>query len=371
MPEPQAVSIPLLNPNEPEALLAAVHVTEGQHVAEGEVLCTLETTKSTAELTAEREGYVVQLALQAGQTVHAGERLCYLADTPDWKPNSVLDVTEIFQNTAGDQSLPAGLRISQPALKLARELGMELSLLPQGVFVTENMVRELAVRAGLPAQAQPAFDPTAILIYGGGGHGKALIDLLRALKVYRIVGIIDDHLSRQEPGQQIMGLPILGGAEALPKLYQQGIRLAVNAVGGIGNISVRIRVFERLAAEGFHCPALIHPTAFVEPSAQIAGGVQVFPLAYIGSEAQIGYGAIINTGAIVSHDCRIGDYVNLSPGAILAGEVQVGEGTLIGMGVTINLRTRIGRGARVGNSAVVKADVPDEGVVRAGTIWPD
>ena len=29
------VTIPLLNPNEPEALLAALHVSEGQQVAEG------------------------------------------------------------------------------------------------------------------------------------------------------------------------------------------------------------------------------------------------------------------------------------------------------------------------------------------------
>ncbi len=79
---------------------------------------------------------------------------------------------------------------------------------------------------------------------------------------------------------------------------------------------------------------------------------------------------IINTGAIVSHDCVLGDYTNLSPGAILAGTVQVGSGVLIGMGATINLEARIGAGARIGNGATVKSDVPEMGVVRAGTVWP-
>jgi sugar O-acyltransferase (sialic acid O-acetyltransferase NeuD family) len=213
-------------------------------------------------------------------------------------------------------------------------------------------------------------DPPAVIIYGGGGHGKALIDLVRLLRSYRIVGIIDDGLARDDPHRQIMGLPLLGGAEALPGLYAQGIRLAVNAVGGIGDITVRIQVFQRLAEAGFSFPTVIHPASVVEPSALLSSGAQVFPLAYVGSEASIGFGAIINTGAIVSHDCVVGDYANLSPGAILAGEVQVGEGALVGMGVTINLRTRIGRGARIGNSAVVKSDVPENGVVRAGTTWP-
>ena len=85
----------------------------------------------------------------------------------------------------------------------------------------------------------------------------------------------------------------------------------------------------------------------------------------------VGFGCIVNTGAILSHDCVLGDYVNISPGAILAGAVQVDERSLIGMGATINLGVKIGSGVRVGNSAVVKADVPQNSIVRAGAIWPD
>jgi acetyltransferase-like isoleucine patch superfamily enzyme len=40
------------------------------------------------------------------------------------------------------------------------------------------------------------------------------------------------------------------------------------------------------------------------------------------------------------------------------------------MGVTINLGVKIGKGARIGNGATVKADVPENGIVKAGTIWP-
>ena len=41
------------------------------------------------------------------------------------------------------------------------------------------------------------------------------------------------------------------------------------------------------------------------------------------------------------------------------------------MGVTVNLRVKIGDRARIGNSATVKQDVPENGIVHAGTIWPN
>ena len=77
------VIIPLLNANEPEALLVEVHISAGQFAAAGTLLCTLETTKSTAELSAEVSGFVIGLCCQMGQTVRAGEVFCYLADSPD------------------------------------------------------------------------------------------------------------------------------------------------------------------------------------------------------------------------------------------------------------------------------------------------
>jgi sugar O-acyltransferase (sialic acid O-acetyltransferase NeuD family) len=357
----------MLNPNEPEAILAALRVSEGQHVSQGEVLCTLETTKSTADLEAEADGYIVGLRFSQGQTARAGELLCYLADSPDWLPPIVEAAPEADQDS---RQIPAGLRITGPALALARQMSVALEKLPIGPLVTESVVRAQVDPASQLDLATPqaAFDPTAIVVYGGGGHGKSLVELLRALGCYRLVGIIDDGIAK---GETILGLPVLGGGEALVELYPRGVRLAANAVGGIGDLAIRVKVFQRLTQAGFTCPAVVHPAAYVEPSALLSPGVQVFPHAYVGSEVHLGFGTIVNTGAIVSHDCRLGNYVNISPGAILAGGVEIGDGALVGMGATINLLVKIGTGARIGNGATVKSDVPHGGVVRAGSIWPE
>ena len=364
----EPVTIPLVSPNEPEATLAAVHVQDGQRLAAGDPLCTLETTKATAEVVAEKDGYVVGLRYSTGQTARAGDILCYLADSPDALPPEVITPATSSASQAGE--LPAGLRITAPALALAQSRGLDLARLPLGPLVTESMLQSFLEVTAQTEFAPPAsaFDPQAIIVYGGGGHGKSLIDLLRALRTYKVAGVVDDGLPA---GEMVLDLPVLGGGEMLPGLFARGVRLAVNAVGGIGDVSVRVKVFQKIAQAGFACPAVAHPSAVIEPSATLSAGVQVFPHAYVGSASTLGYGAIVNTGAIVSHDCILGDYVNVSPGAMLAGDVQVGSGALIGMGVTINLGVRVGAGARIGNGATVKADVPEKGLIRAGALWPE
>ena len=367
------VLIPLLNPNEPEARLVSVDVQEGQHVSKGEVLCTLETTKSTSELVAEIDGYITGLHLTAGDTVTAGDILCHLSDSPQatWRKSkrSIMSSRdESIPNHVDLELLPAGLRITQPALALARKHKLDLNRLPTDTFITESYVQKL-VEGPLSSITSPGeFDPTRIIIYGGGGHGKSLIDMIRSLGDLQIHGIIDDGLM---VGASILGCPVLGGEDVLSMVYQQGIRLAVNAVGGIGNIQSRVDVFKRLAGFGFNFPILIHPSAVVESSAFLSPGNQVFPHAYIGSETRLGFGTIINTNAVISHDCIVGDYANISPGALLAGGVKIGERTLVGMGVTINLGVTVGPGVRIGNSATVKDDIPPGYIIRAGSIWPE
>ena len=212
------------------------------------------------------------------------------------------------------------------------------------------------------------FNPRLIVLYGGGGHGKQIIDLIKLTRAFKLVGIIDDE---KTAGSEVMGIPILGDNHLLGGLFKRGIHQAMNGIGGITDPTHRKAAFDRLQAEGFTCPAIIHPSSFVEASATIHEGAQVFAQAYVGSECEIGFGCLINYGAILSHDCILAERVTISPGAMLAGDVKVGEGARIGMGATINIGLTIGSGALVGNGATVKTDVPAGMVVHAGSTWPE
>jgi len=361
------IKTPLLNPNEPVVLLVSLECSEGGPVEKGQVLAVIETTKSTGEIYAEASGYLVGLRFSAGESLHAGDVLAYIGDSPSaqdpslppWAPEPPTE-TEI-------DSEPTGLRITEPAKEIALEKGVDLETLPKGILVTSQMIKDLIEARTAPHAKKFTEGENRIVIYGAGGHGSTLAALIRELGTYEIVGFLDDGYPA---GDQVVGLTILGGVEKLPMLKAEKINLAVNGVGGIGDLQVRLAVYDRLREAGFHTPTVIHPTAFLEESVELSNAVQVFPFAYVGIDVHIGFGTIINTGAIVSHNCTLGPYVNLSPGATLAGGVTVGANTLIGMRATVNLYVHIGRGVRIGNGATVKADVPDGGIVPAGTIWP-
>ncbi len=357
-----SVLMPQINPNEIEAVVTAVHVIEGQQVKKGDLIATFETTKASADLQAEADGFISGLAIKPGQKVNTGDLICHITSKAGVKVEGII----IPKSQQKMDRTYADHRLTDPALEFVKTHKIDISAVPKDQLITLEGVQSMVNDLGRGRISAP-IDETTLIIYGGGGHGKALIELIHAQGRHSIAGIVDDGLI---PAGELLGVKWLGGQGVLESVRKQGVKNAVNAVGGISSIQTRIDVFTRLKAARFVFPSVVHPSAVLENSCNLAEGVQVFPLAYIGSSVKIGFGCIINTGVILSHDCEIGDYVNISPGAILAGSVKVGRATLIGMGVTINLDVHIGASVRIGNSATVKADVPDGTVVHAGSVWP-
>ena len=352
------ILVPLLNANEPEARLAGLHVKDGQAVQAGQPLFTLETTKATMDLDAPTAGFVRLLAAD-GDALEVGARLAVITETAD-------EPVEEDPKTIRVAAVGSGLRITQPARRLAESLGVDLSALPTDRLVTEQVVRTAAGAGREVEVTLPASDKPYLAVYGGGGHAKSVMEIVRQLGTYAVAGIVDDGLPA---GSLVMGIPVLGTRAILPALIEKGVKLAANGVGGIVDINVRVQLFGLLAQAGFAFPALVHPRAAVEPSARVGEGVQVFANAYVGVEATLAPRCMINTNAVVSHDCEIGEYTHIAPGALLAGHVHVGSRCLVGMGVTTAIGVRIGDDARIGNGAIILADVPERTVVQAGRFW--
>jgi sugar O-acyltransferase (sialic acid O-acetyltransferase NeuD family) len=357
------ILVPLLNANEPEARLVSVHVKEGQSIKKGDVLFTIETTKTASDIESPETGFV-RLFAKEGDTLVVGFKIAVISEKSD-------DLVEnlsigVSPSTILESSIVGKMRITNPARTLADSLGLDLASLPTDRLVTEKIVRQMISSNKRSVFQLPPEEKPYLLLFGGGGHTKTIIDMVRQIGAWTIAGIVDDNLAI---GNEVLGIPVLGKRDILQELFNMGIRLASNGVGGILDIAVRVRIFELLENYGFSFPKLIHPRSTVEPSASLGDGVQVFANAYIGSLAILHPRCMVNTNAVISHDCEIGAYTHIAPGALLAGQVQVGEHTLIGMGVTTTIGVRIGSGARIGNGAIILADVPDKMVVQAGRYW--
>lgn len=192
-----------------------------------------------------------------------------------------------------------------------------------------------------------------IVIIGAGGHGKVVLDILRAAGEEEPVGFVDSSPSRA--GGRIGGLPIFGPANVLPKLRQQGIRGAIVA---IGDSRARVQYASVLREQGFELVNAIHPSSSVSPMAVLGRNVVVAAQAAVCTEARIEDSVILNTACVVDHECEIGAGAHVCPGAHLAGRVRVGAGAWIGIGANVIQCLSIGEHATVGAGAVVIRDVP-------------
>ena len=140
-----------------------------------------------------------------------------------------------------------------------------------------------------------------------------------------VVGFVDDWTT---------GPDILGTTDDLGHSLRASDHELVLAIG-YRHLQTRLRLFERLRANGFHFPALVHPTARISPHAELGDGCLVMAGADVDAFTEIGEACVLWPNTTVSHDNRIGGNTFISPAATLCGFVTVGEGSFIGANSTI------------------------------------
>jgi UDP-perosamine 4-acetyltransferase len=188
------------------------------------------------------------------------------------------------------------------------------------------------------------------VIYGSRSDGQANVvaQLAADNPELELVGLLDDY--PQNRGRRVGDLGVIGTGDDLARLRADGIEALLI---GFGESTGRSAIARRAAAAGFELPNLVHESAVVFGSAEVAPGAQIFPLALVGASASIGEGALVNTAAVVEHDGVLEAGAVVLPGAKLGGRVRVCEEATVGAGAVVLPDVTIGAGAFVGAGAVV------------------
>ncbi len=133
----------------------------------------------------------------------------------------------------------------------------------------------------------------------------------------------------------------------------------------IGMTDVRLKPkVQAFADESNMTPiSIIHPTAYIAPSATIGNGVFVAPQAVISVNANVEDHSIIHIHSSVGHDCQIGKFCAVLPGARISGNVTLGTSVMVGSGAFIFQGVTIGYRAQVDALTYVRHDVAEKQVV--------
>jgi UDP-perosamine 4-acetyltransferase len=192
-----------------------------------------------------------------------------------------------------------------------------------------------------------------VLIFGAGGLGRMVLDILRQGQRYRPAAVLDSDPAKH--GLVVDDVEVAGDLRQVEQLMRRGIRGALVA---IGDNPTRIRLAGELQRRGLHLISAIHPLASISPTASLDKHVIIGARVCICVHARIGPHAVLSPGSIIEHDNVIGPGVFLYPAVRLAGTVFVDELATLGIGACVIPGRRIGRAAQVEPGAVVIRDVP-------------
>ena len=205
-----------------------------------------------------------------------------------------------------------------------------------------------------------------LILIGGGGHCKSVLDIVIRTKQYDNIYILDPKIA---PGTKILGCAtVIGNDDLLHPLYQRGEKYAFVSVGSIKSSILRSKLYYSVLDIGFNVPNIIDPSSVVSISSVLGGtgderkkgaGIFIGKAAIINADVLIDRGVIINTAAVIEHECRIGAFSHISVNAVLCGQVEIGEYSFIGAGSTVIQGIKIGSNTIVGAGSVVLRNVKD------------
>jgi len=169
-----------------------------------------------------------------------------------------------------------------------------------------------------------------ILLIGGGGHCKSVIDVIEQEGKYKITGIVD---KKELIGQEVLGYKVIAFDDDLEVLFKK-YKYACVTVGQIKSNHLRVKLFTLLKEIGYELPIIVSPLAYVSKHAKIEEGTVVLHHALVNAGAKIGINCIVNSKALIEHDATIEDHCHISTATVINGGVVVKENTFVGSNST-------------------------------------
>ncbi len=166
----------------------------------------------------------------------------------------------------------------------------------------------------------------------------------------RIVLLDDD---RDKHGQDILGVPVIGGFDqlALTEPGDEAVNFVARSTAGRARARERIRSFEIPVA------SLIHPSVDIF-GVTLGRELTIYAQATVSALSTVGDGAVIFGHAVLGHGARLGAGAVLAPGAVVNARVVIGAGGYVGSNASILPDLSVGEGATVGACSSVVEDVP-------------
>jgi len=361
------IRAPQLNVNDEEVTLVEWLKEDGQEVKKGEVLGVIETSKATAEIEAEGNGYFRPIA-KPGDRVRVGAVLCVLTDTPD-EPLDQLFQAEVPAVDHEWQRESFSRRWTKKAELLARKYGINIEEIPAVGVIREADVEKWAKERVTPAKVRDLVDDvypdnraTRCLLIGGGRGAVQVLDIIWRTGQLRPVGIVDDNPRLQD--KLIMGVKVIGTIQDVLDLYHEGIFDAA-VITFSNDLTARARVFEELMRQGVPFVNVIDPSVRIHSNVRLGVGNVIIANSRIGACTVIGNNNFFSAFTNIEHHNTIGSHCTFGPGVMTSSRVIIGDRVRLGTGIFIEPGVTVGDESVIASGSIITMNVPPRSIVKS------
>ena len=364
------ISTPFVNANDDAVLLCAWTKPHKSLVSKGETIAVLETSKATIDVESEDTGYL-HIFVPAGTEVMVGEIVGAVCENPDEMPEKPLNRYESGKDHSADR------KITKKAEFAAAKAGLELKRIqvdiPGDGTITEadvaayisqhhagQSIREGADR-DLVDDCYQRNRQQRLLIVGGGLGAVQVLDSLSRIEDQRATAVVDDNPDLC--GKTLLGVPILGGQEAIEALFKQNLFDAA-VVSVSTSIVFRQEMGNKLRQLKIPMANVIDPSARVQRNAALGVGNVILSYCHIGACTSLGDGNFLSPYVDVEHHCAVGDFCTFGPGVMMSSLVRIGAGVKFGTGIFIEPKLSIGADSIIGSGAILTRDIPPNSIVK-------
>ncbi len=162
-----------------------------------------------------------------------------------------------------------------------------------------------------------------LLIIGAGIYGLVAKEIADSMQRFDKIDFIDDGKTFTSNG-----LKVVGKVNEVPSFINE----YNNVVVAIGNCEVRLSILNKLKELPCKIVALISPSAYVSPSAEIGEGCIIEPMAVVHTGVKLSSGCIVSAGAVVNHASVLLECVHVDCNATVKGGVTVPAQTKVESG---------------------------------------
>lgn len=198
-----------------------------------------------------------------------------------------------------------------------------------------------------------------LAIIGSGHLGLQVVHHAIQTRQFSIAGFYDDF---QQVGTMVSGVPVLGNIANVSQAYSDGLFDTVIMAIGYNHLKFKQTVFHSLKDKNIPFATIIHPDAYIDPTAKIGAGSIIYPGCTIDMNVEVGENSLINCGCTIAHDSKIGESCFLSPEVKIAGFTHVSSLVILGIGSVIVDNIFITANTRVGAGSLVTKPITESGI---------